>query len=120
MRRRYRRLPLVAGVTAVLVAGCASGSDFGPGAPTPVPATDTPARFEPASPELRLLPGDTLAGNGCLSPMVDPRSGDSYPMVRSGSRQADYRVPAGRYGAVAGQLLRLECNTGRPVGLVRG
>lgn len=103
-----------------LLVGCAATSDFGPGAPTPVPAVDTPVRFEPTDPALRLSPGDTLAGSGCLSPLVDPRTGARYPLVRSGGTAGDYRVPEGRYGARAGQLLRVACNTGEARGLVPG
>ena len=81
------------------------------------PASDAPARFEPRNASLRLAPGDTLAGPGCLSPMVDPRDGTEVRFVFSTS-YGEYELPAGRYGARAGELLRLECNTGRVIGLV--
>ena len=82
------------------------------------PATRAPARFEPENRALRLTPGDTLAGAGCLSPMVDPRDGAQLRFVFSAS-YGDYEVPAGRYGASANELLRLDCNTGRVIGIVR-
>ena len=81
-------------------------------------ATDVPARFEPRNTALRLSPGDTIQGSGCVSPMVDPRDGTEVRFVFS-TAYGDYEVPAGRYGAGADQLLRLECNTGRVIGLVR-
>jgi hypothetical protein len=81
-------------------------------------ATRVPARFEPRNPALRLTPGDTIAGSGCVSPMVDPRDGTEVRFVFSTS-YGDYEVPAGRYGTGAGELLRLDCNTGRVIGLVR-
>jgi hypothetical protein len=81
------------------------------------PASDAPARFEPRNPSLRPAPGDTLAGPGCLSPMVDPRDGTEVRFVLSTS-YGEYELPAGRYGARPGELLRLECNTGRVIGLV--
>ena len=81
-------------------------------------ATRAPARFEPQNRALRLTPGDTIAGPGCVSPMVDPRDGTEVRFVFSTS-YGDYEVPAGRYGAGAGELLRLDCNSGRVIGLVR-
>ena len=81
------------------------------------PASDAPARFEPRSASLRIAPVDTLAGPGCLSPMVDPRDGTEVRFVFSTS-YGEYEPPAGRYGARPGELLRLECNTGRVLGLV--
>ena len=81
-------------------------------------ATRVPARFEPQNRALRLTPGDTIEGSGCVSPMVDPRDGTEVRFVFSTS-YGDYEVPAGRYGAGAGDLLRLDCNTGRVIGIVR-
>ena len=81
-------------------------------------ATRAPGRFEPQNRTLRLMPGDTIAGPGCVSPMVDPRDGTEVRFVFSTS-YGDYEVPAGRYGAGAGELLRLDCNTGNVIGLVR-
>lgn len=81
-------------------------------------ATRAPARFEPRDRALRLTPGDTIAGPGCVSPMVDPRDGTEVRFIYSTS-YGDYEVPRGRYGAGAGELLRLECNTGNVIGLVR-
>jgi len=53
--------------------------------------------------------------------MVDPRNGDRLRLVRQpGGQQADYAVPVvGLYGVRGGELLRLNCTTGRPVGIVR-
>lgn len=39
--------------------------------------------------------------------------------VRSGTALGDYEVPEGRYGVQQGELLRIECNTGEVVGIVR-
>ena len=82
------------------------------------PASRVPQRFEPSDRSLRLTDGDTIAGPGCVSPMRDPRSGTEVRFVHS-TWYGDYEVPAGRYGSVAGELLRIECNTGRVMGLVR-
>ena len=53
-----------------------------------------------------------------LSTMHDPRNKTEIRMVRAANGQADYKVPDGRYGVGKHQLLRLDCNTGRPLGIV--
>lgn len=41
-------------------------------------------------------------------------------MVRSGEGGiGDYQVPQGRYGVGAREVLRLDCNTGRVLGIAR-
>jgi hypothetical protein len=59
------------------------------------------------------------AGEGCRNPMVDPRDGTALTLVRSDKGMGDYEVPEGRYGVGAKQLLRLDCATGRVVGIVK-
>jgi hypothetical protein len=81
-------------------------------------ASRVPQRFEPADPALRLSDGDTLAGPGCVSPLKDPRNGTEIRFLFS-SWYGDYEIPVGRHGSVSGELLRVECNTGRVIGLVR-
>lgn len=114
-----RALPLV--LLLVATAGCASLGTSGsfPDDATARPAVDVPARFEPEDPALRLTPGDTIAGDGCRSPMVDPRDGTRIRFIRALVTRADYEVPGGRYGTGAGDVLRLDCNTGRVIGIVR-
>jgi hypothetical protein len=76
-------------------------------------ASDAPDRFEweghPA--------GQPAAA--CNSPMVDPRDDTRIRLARSGDGQGDYEVPAGRYAVGAGELLRLECGSGRVIGIVK-
>jgi hypothetical protein len=81
-------------------------------------AEDVPNRFEPKNPMARIMPADTIAGTGCLSPMVDPRDGTEVGFLRSDEGYADYAVPGRLYGVGAGELLRLECNTGKVLGIV--
>lgn len=50
--------------------------------------------------------------------MVDPRDGTIVRFIRSTELVGDYEAPPGRYGAPGGWVLQLECNTGRPVGVV--
>ena len=96
--------------------GCASTSDFAPGQRL-APVVDGPPRFEPQRADLRLAQGDTLAGRGCVSPLVDPRDGTILRMVRSAETLGDYEAPAGRYGTGETHLVRVVCNTGAPAGL---
>lgn len=76
------------------------------------PATDTPATF------LRQdgLPNVNIA---CLTPLLDPRDNTTVQLVRSRNGQGDYRVPAGKYGVGGNELLRIDCITGVPKGVVR-
>ena len=102
------------------LAACATGgmSSF-PDDSTVHPAQALPERFEPVAPMTRVAPADTVAGNGCTSPFGDPRDGTLLRMERAIAPRADYSVPAGRYGVGSNELLRLDCNTGIPIGIVR-
>ncbi len=97
----------------LLLAACATSTDR---LPVLAPATDAPERFFVVTPDGPVPAQDDGA---CRSPLVDPRDDTRLTMARSTGSVADYRVPAGRYG-VAGdhQLLRVDCATGRPVGVV--
>ena len=77
------------------------------------PATDVPDMFVRED-------GRPNAGTPCLATLVDPRDKSTLQLVRSIPGQGDYRVAAGKYGASGTELLRVDCATGRPVGLVRG
>jgi hypothetical protein len=104
-----------------LAAACGYRSSGGfPTAVTMRTAVDVPARFDPPPDFSRIAPADTIAGGACLSPMVDPRDGTALRMERAAQGRADYAVPEGRYGVGPGELLRIDCNTGAPVGIVRG
>ena len=81
-------------------------------------ARGVPVRLLPVKAELRLADGDTLAGSGCVSPMKDPRHDDELRFIYS-RFVGDYEIPPGRYGSNVGEVLRIECNTGRVIGLVR-
>jgi len=110
-----------AGMVAFLMVqvACGQNSTSFP-SPTPLIAgTDLPAQFEPPPGFARLSLTDTIPGNACLSPMHDPRDNTEIRMVRAANGQADYKVPDGRYGVSAHQLLRLDCNTGRPIGVLK-
>ena len=85
---------------------------------SPPPVT-APHRFIPVDTAALLQPADTLAGEGCLNPMADPVTGIQITLYRSESGLGDYLPPSGAYGIRDGLLIRLECNTGEVVGIVR-
>lgn len=93
-----------------------SGSMNAVASPAPVTA---PSRFVPLDAAKLLAPADTTAGDGCLSPMMDPAKNIQIVLIRSESGLGDYLAPSGSYGIPDGRLLRLDCNTGSVVGLVR-
>lgn len=103
---------------ALIAAACGSTSHADL---TPEPLTGLPERFLGAGDA-----GAAPAGEACRSPLRDPASGVVLTLVRSGRDAVrvnvgwgDYAVsPAGSYGIGADQLLRVECGSGRPAGVV--
>jgi len=108
------RSPLLA-ICLLTAAACAS-SGGGPSSAPPDsalrPSRDVPVFFEAR--------GESAAGRGtdCRSPLFDPRDDGQIVLVRSAGGKGDYEVPAGRYGVGVGDLLRVECGSGRPLGVV--
>lgn len=84
----------------------------------PAPVT-APGKFVPVDSTRVIAAADTLAGGGCLSPMKDPVTGVEITLYRSESGLGDYQAPSGSYGLRDDQLIRLECNTGDVLGIVR-
>jgi hypothetical protein len=84
----------------------------------PAPVT-APPRFVPIESAAAITPMDTLAGGGCISPLADPVTGIQIVLIRSESGLGDYLAPSGSYGIRDGQLIRLDCDTGRVLGIVR-
>lgn len=82
-------------------------------------AEGAPERFDPVAPTVRVPPADTISASGCTSPMRDPRDGTIIRFIRSATTHADFEVPAGQYGVGPREVLRLDCNTGQVVGVVR-
>ena len=76
------------------------------------PGLEVPAAFV-------LADGTTgEASPACRTPLHDPVERAVLRLVRSGAGHGDYEVPDGKYGVQRGELLRLECGSGRPVGIV--
>jgi len=78
------------------------------------PAVDVPERFAAVG-----EPVGAGGGTTCRSPLEDRRDGTRLVMQRSAAGVADYAVPAGRYGVAGNELLRVNCSTGEPIGIVR-
>ena len=66
-------------------------------------------------------------GEGCRNPMIDPRDKMLLELRRSANGIGDYRVMAGqdagiasgsKYGMSSRDLLRIDCATGKAIGLV--
>jgi hypothetical protein len=121
LSRRTVAASLLALTLLLPMAACAARSTYPAGAPARA-ASDTPPRFMVGA----LDPGgettEPQPGVGCRNPMVDPRDGTRLTLVLSQAGAdgeiGDYAVPEGRYGVGPGELLRLECGTGRVVGIV--
>lgn len=74
--------------------------------------TNTPEAFVPES-------GVSLKEHSCRKTMVDPRNGRILDLKRSGGGVGDYQVPEGTYGIGSGELIRLDCGTGKVAGVVK-
>ena len=101
----------------LLMGACSAG---------PILPTDGEARPAADAPEQFLVATSTGRASmemnpdaPCRSVMADPRDGMRIRLVRSAHDRGDYDVPTGRYGVNADELLRLECGTGRVVGIVQ-
>jgi hypothetical protein len=105
----------------VFAAGLAVGCGVSrPWALTPRPAARVPEQFVPTE-----APRPGAAS--CLVHLKDPRDETRLDLIRSTetgqdgglTHLGDYTVtPAGRYGVGAGELLRVDCGTGRALGVV--
>ncbi|MCU0625779.1 MAG: hypothetical protein MUF21_04720 [Gemmatimonadaceae bacterium] len=126
-RTRLRTMVRTAGIgaTLTLAVGCARLRDAGHSAQWRTPGrmlVDAPARF--------IMAGDRTTASapvhGCADRLVDQRYGVELALVRaSDSHEAawrgDYRASAPqRYDVAEGELLRVECATGLPLGVVGG
>lgn len=58
-------------------------------------------------------------GDECRNPLVDPRDGTMLRLVRSTGGKGAYEVPDQKYGVRTGELLRIDCATGRGMVVVK-
>jgi hypothetical protein len=77
-------------------------------------AEDTPVQF--------VTEDGTQPEQACRSPLLDPRDQTRIRLLRSGTvggaSIGDYQVPEGRYGVGRAELLRIDCDSGQPLGIV--
>jgi hypothetical protein len=127
MRTTFLRAagPLVAAsafVALVAGAGCASGRGQAT-RPVVAEAKDLPDHFMVAATGLAQKE-EPKAGEGCRNPMVDPRDGTTLNLVRSKDGMGDYQVMnkdyelKSQYGVDPRHLLRIDCATGKALGIV--
>jgi hypothetical protein len=62
---------------------------------------------------------DAFVLPACQNPLFDPADRTELRLVRSAHGRGDYEVPNGKYGVREAELLRLECGSGRTVGVVK-
>ena len=112
-------LALTLAAAAALVA-CASSSMTGT---IVAQATDLPDHFMVTETGLSKME-DPKPGEGCKNPMSDPRKGTVLNLMRSANGIGDYQVLGEdfqyqtRYGVKSTQYLRLDCATGKALGIV--
>ena len=102
-------------LAAMTMAGCASSHVEGFPADASVrPLTDAPTQFA-----LSASARTRMSTDICQTPIFDQRNGTALRLERSVPGRGDYEVPVGHYGAQAGELVRVDCRTLQPIGLVR-
>lgn len=114
-----RRSTLTSAVVfaAVLLLGCASRHVEGfPSDSSARPLTDAPTQFALSTSTSAAARAPT---DICQNPLVDQRHGTTLRLVRSQPGRGDYEVPVGVYGVQAGDLVRVDCRSLQPIGLVR-
>jgi hypothetical protein len=109
------------GAAAALVA-CASGRGSAAGGIV-AEAKDLPDHFMVSVTGLAQSE-EPKAGEGCRNPLVDPRNGTQLNLMRSKDGIGDYQVLGeqysvdSRYGVDSRHYLRVDCATGKALGIV--
>ena len=113
--------PSLAVLFALALAGCASSSPDLSGPVVGVPL-DLPDHF--VVPVTGLGKAEEPKADGvCRNPMLDPRDRTELTLRRSAGGRGDYWPEGGirgshTYGLTSQQLLRIDCATGKAVGIV--
>ena len=106
----------VLGVAAMIVAaGCGSAPRRFPPDSEIRPRAALPASFAVLEAG---TPRPARPGEGCRSPLFDAASGATLFLERSTGGRGDYSNLDGRLHLAAGELVRVECATGRTLGVV--
>jgi hypothetical protein len=115
------KFAMALGAAAALVA-CASGRGSMAGGIV-AEAKDLPDHFMVSVSGLAQSE-EPKAGEGCRNPMVDPRNGTELNLMRSKDGIGDYQVlgeqysAGSRYGVDSRHYLRVDCATGKALGIV--
>jgi hypothetical protein len=108
-------------ILALALAGCASSSGNDMSGPVVGVALDTPDHFMVALSGIGKY-GEPKADGVCRNPMVDPRDRTELYLRRSAAGKGDYGLEGltdvKKYGMTSQQLLRIDCATGKAIGLV--
>lgn len=107
---------LLAASTLFALAGCATGKNDMAGPIVGVPL-DMPDHFMVARSGLGKSE-EPKPGEGCKNPMVDPRDKTMLTLRRSAGGKGDYWVESQKYGVTSQHLLRIDCATGKALGIV--
>ena len=122
MRNTPRVKSVLALGAAAVLAACASGRGSMAGGIV-AKADDVPDHFMVPVSGLGKME-EPKQGEGCRNPMVDPRNGTTLSLVRSKDGAGDYQVLGeqydlvSRYGVDSRNYLRLDCATGKALGIV--
>jgi hypothetical protein len=107
--------PVLAVVVALVAPGCAS-------APHGFPPDDAVRPRATLPPFFAVLeagtPRPARPGEGCRSPLFDATSGATLLLERSRGGRGDYSNLDGRLHLATGELVRIDCATGRALGVV--
>ena len=116
MGGRNELLAAVGVLVMVSLAGCAAKlASPPPGSQGPA-AADVPDHFMTWT---AAGPVEPQPGGTCRNPLVDPRDGTRLTLIRSADGRGDYEPEPLRYGLKEGQLLRVDCATGRAAEVVK-
>jgi hypothetical protein len=103
-------------------AGCASGRSSVT-RPVVAEAKDLPDHFMVVASGIAQR-SEPKPGEGCRNPMVDARDGTTLNLIRSKDGAGDYQVMnreyelKSQYGVDSQHLLRVDCATGKALGIV--
>ncbi len=76
------------------------------------PASDAPESFS-------AIFATPVGNKDCQSRLVDPLDQVELILVRSFDGVGDYLVPLGKYRVTSDELLRINCRTGKVIGVVK-
>jgi hypothetical protein len=115
--RGLAAMGMVAAMGLIACWGCASHHPSDGTAPLRAP-TGVPGHFRVGEVS-GFGTSEPEPGMGCRNPLVDPLSGVRITLVRSSGGYGDYEVPDGKYDVGKGEVLRVECATGKAIGIYK-